>query len=283
MGMKLAERLRNSRYFGLRLLLKDTAQNLKSAQLPLVASSLAYTTILSIIPLLAVSFALFQTFGGQEVLNKTLEPFILNNLAEGVSDEVVDKLETFIANAHGKAIGLGGLVGLIFTSMSMLSSIEKAINRVWHAPMTRSLFHRVSSYWLLITLGPLALTVALGAATSSHIPLTSLLPSGTGGFILSAVILSAVYKYVPHTRVRSRCAVIAGIVIAGVFVLAQNGFKLYTSRVVSYSNIYGSLGAIPLLLLWIYICWMIVLSGAAFTVALQKQAEVLDQAGAAKP
>lgn len=273
--MKYSERLRTHKLFGLKVIFRDTAEFMRQAQLSLVASSLAYTTILSIIPLLAVSFALFQSFGGQETLNRTLTPFILNNLAEGVSDEVVVKLESFIANAHGSAIGLGGLIGLIFTSMSMLFSIEKAINRVWHAPMSRSLFHRVSAYWLFITLGPLALAVTVGFMTTAQIPLSSLFPSGTGAFLMTALILSAIYKWVPHTHVRKRCAVISGVAVAAVFILAQNGFRLYTARTVSYNKIYGSLAAIPVLLLWIYIVWMIVLSGAALTAALQKRQDAL--------
>jgi membrane protein len=282
---KYVERLRTHRLFGLKVLFRDTGDFMKQAQLPLVASSLAYTTILSVIPLLAVSFALFQAFGGQETLNKTLTPYILSNLAEGVSDEVVEKLESFIANAHGSAIGLGGLIGLIFTSMSMLFSIEKAINRVWHAPMTRSLFQRVSSYWLFITLGPLALAVAVGFMTTSQIPLSSLFPSGTGAFLMTALGLSAIYKFVPHTQVSKRCAMIAGVVTSAVFILAQNSFRIYTARAVSYNKIYGSLAAIPVMLLWVYIVWMIVLSGAALTAALQKRQNAIGIAknGDAKP
>jgi membrane protein len=260
-----------------RIILKDTAQYMKQAQLLLVASSLAYTTILSIIPLLAVSFAIFQAFGGLKSVNDVIEPFIVSNLAEGVGEDVVSKIEGFITNAHASVIGVGGLVGLIVTSMSALSSIEKAINRVWHAPMTRSLFHRLSSYWLFITLGPVALAVAVGAATSSHLPLSDLFPTGTGAYLLTALLFTGVYKWVPHTRVRARCAVAAGLLMALVFHLAQFAFRFYTSHVLSYSKIYGSLGAVPIVLLWIYIVWIIVLTGAAFTAALQKQVEVILQ------
>lgn len=283
--LKYIERLRTHKLFGFKMLFRDTGNFMKQAQLPLVASSLAYTTILSVIPLLAVSFALFQAFGGQETLNKTLTPYILNNLAEGVSDEVVEKLESFIANAHGSAIGLGGLIGLIITSMSMLFSIEKAINRVWHAPMTRSLFQRISSYWLFITLGPLALAVAVGFMSTSQIPLTRLFPSGTGAFLMTALVFSAIYKFVPHTQVSKRCAVISGVATAAAFILAQNGFRIYTARTVSYNKIYGSLAAIPVMLLWIYIVWMIILSGAALTAALQKRQNALGiaEAGDAHP
>jgi membrane protein len=249
----------------------DFNKQLRQAQILLVASSLAYTTILSIIPLLAVSFAIFQAFGGLTRLYAVIEPFILNNLAEGTSDEVTAQIRGFITNAHGSALGIGGLIGLIFTSMSMLANIEKAINRIWNAPVSRSLFHRIASYWLFITLGPLALAVGVGAATSTNIPLTSILPSGTGLFLLAVVVFSSVYKWVPHCKVRFVYALLSGTVTAILFHLAQFGFRIYTTKVLSYSKIYGSLGAVPILLLWIYIIWIIVLSGAALTATLQKR------------
>jgi membrane protein len=124
--------------------------------LPLVASSLSYTTILCIIPVLAVSFAIFQIFGGLEKMYDVIEPFVLNNLAEGVSDQVIDALRTFINNAHTKTLGVGGLIGLAVTSVTMLQSVERAINGVWNAPLKRSFLRRLTSYGLIIILGPFA-------------------------------------------------------------------------------------------------------------------------------
>lgn len=253
-------------------ILRDALDHMKQAQLPLVASSLAYTTILSIVPLLAVSFAIFQAFGGLQTLGETIEPFIVSNLAEGVSDDVVSKIESFVSNAHAGAIGITGLIGLLFTSMSMLLNIEKSVNRMWQVPLSRSLAKRITFNLLFVALGPIAFSVALGAATSAHLPLSSIFPSGTGIFLFTALAFFVLYKWVPHTRVRPGCAAVAGILNAAVFSIAQRGFKLYTSHLMTYSKIYGSLGAVPILLLWIYIVWFIVLGGAAFTAALQKRA-----------
>ena len=169
---------------------------IERSNLLLVASSLAYTTILSLIPLLAVSFAIFQAFGGLSKLYAVFEPLILSNLAEGLGEEVVLKLKSFIGNAHGSALGVGGFVGLVFTSMSMLSSIEKAINRIWNTQSRRTLFQRVSAYWLFITLGPLALAIAVGTATSSDFPLSALLPNGFAMFVLTSLLFTGIYFWV---------------------------------------------------------------------------------------
>jgi len=255
----------------LRNILMDTWNQTRKAQLLLVASSLAYTTILSVIPLLAVSFAVFHAFGGMEKLDASLEPFILSNLTEGASEDVMKTLHSFIDNAHASAIGVGGLFGLIFTSTSMLSSIEKAINSVWLAPVKRGWFARIASYWLFITLGPLALAVAVGFATTANIPMASLFPTGTGVFLITTAIFFSIYKWVPHCKVHTGYALVSALFTAIFWNLARWGYSMYTEHAVSYSKIYGSLGAVPILLLWIYIAWVIVLSGAALTASLQNR------------
>ena len=252
-------------------ILCDTTQQMKQAQLLMVASSLAYTTILSIIPALAVSFAIFQAFGGMEKLYETIEPIVLSNLAQGASKEVISILHQFIDNAHTGAIGVGGLIGLIFTSMAMLSSIEKAINHVWQVKMSRGIFQRISAYWLFITLGPLALSVAIGIATSSQVPIWRLFPSGTGLFLTTVGVFFCVYKWVPHWEVHWQPALFSALATALFWNLARIGYTLYIQSVVTYSKVYGSLAAVPILLLWIYIIWVIVLGGAALTSALQKR------------
>jgi len=252
---------------------RDTAKQMGEAKLLMVASSLAYTTILSIIPVLAVSFAIFQAFGGMKKLYDTIEPIILSNLAHGASEEVIAALHRFINNTHAGAVGVGGMIGLIFTSMSMLSSAENAINLVWQTKVTRGFFQRVSSYWLFITLGPLALSVAVGFATSSNLPLRHLLPDGTGMFLINIGLFFIIYKWVPQAQVKWGYALISAVVTATFWNIARLGYTFYTKTVVTYNAVYGSLGAVPVLLLWIYIIWVIILGGAALTAALQKRVE----------
>ena len=239
----------------------DTWEQMAQAQLFTVASSLAYTTILSIIPLLAVSFAIFKAFGGMERVYGVVEPFILSNLAEGVSADVIDKLHGFIENAHTSTIGVGGLVGLVFTSMSMLMSAENAIHRIWQSPNRRSLFQRVASYWLFITLGPLGGAVA--------IPIAWYFPGDTGIFLVTVGFFYLIYKYVPQHRIRPRYALTSAIVAALLWDLARVGYTVYARMAISRSNIYGTLSAVPILLFWIYIAWLVILSGASLTAALQ--------------
>ena len=253
---------------------KDTFRYIKEAQIPLIASSLAYTTILSIVPLLAVSFAIFQAFGGLEKIYAMLEPIIIENLAQGQGEQTAKTIKEFITKIHAGAMGVGGLVGLIVTSMSMLSSAEKAINKIWNTEIRRNFFQRISAYWLFITLGPLTLAVVMGLINSSpKIETFKFFPGGTAFFISSALFFSAVYKWVPNRHVQWKPAIIAAIMTAGLWSLARFGYSIYTKSFVSYQKIYGSLAAIPIFILWIYILWMIILSGAAISAALQKRFE----------
>lgn len=248
----------------------ETTRLVKRHQLSLVASSLAFDTLLSIIPLLAVSFAVFHAFGGLERLQHTLEPFILSNLAQGSGAGAAAALRGFIANANASAVGAGGFIGLVVTSMILLSSADAAINRVWDVPLKRPLFAQVASYWLLITMGPLALAVLLGLATSRDLPAARFLPSGLGVAMVVPALLFCVYQFVPARKVDWRCALCSASLTGLLLSLAGLGYEIYAKKAVSYSKIYGPLSAIPLLMVWVYLLWLITLAGAAFTAGLQK-------------
>ena len=110
---------------------RDTVRQILAAELPLIASSLAYTTLLSIIPAIAVSFSLFQAFGGLEKIFNVIEPLIVENLAATTSGDAVAAIRKFIDNAHAGVVGAGGFIGLMITTLLMFNGIERALNRVW--------------------------------------------------------------------------------------------------------------------------------------------------------
>ncbi len=250
----------------------DMSRMMTGTHLLTQAASLAYTTILSIIPALAVSFATFKAFGGMEKVYATIEPLIMQNLAEG-SDDAIGAIRGFIANVHTGAIGMSGFLGLVVTSMAMLYSIEKAVNQIWRVSMRRNWVQRIAYYWLFITMGPVALAVAVGAATSAAVPFKDIIPTGAGFFVSTTIIFTLVFKIVPHRPVHWKPALAAASLTAAGWSIARVTYSIYTREILAYNKIYGSLGAVPILLLWIYIIWVIVLSGAAMSAALQKRFE----------
>ncbi|MBI5625361.1 MAG: YihY family inner membrane protein [Elusimicrobia bacterium] len=257
----------------MRVLAVDVVKQISGTNMFTEAASLAYTTILSIIPALAVSFATFKAFGGMEKLYSLVEPMIIKNLAEGSEEAVILAIRGFIANVHTGAIGISGFAGLIVTSMLMFYSIECAINNIWRAPMRRGglwVLRRIAYYWFFITMGPLAVAVAVGAGSSMSVPFSRLLPGGAGFFLLASGFFFVVFKLVPNRHVHWQAAFIAGIITGAGWSVARASYGIYTREVVTYSKIYGSVGAIPILLVWIYIIWVIVLTGAAVAAVLQK-------------
>lgn len=252
---------------------RDTATEFREAELPLAASSLAYTTILSIIPLIAVSFSIFKAFGGMDKLYATIEPLIFENLAEGADAKTLETIRSFVGNIHAGTLGVSGFLGLLITSMTMLSSVEKSINRIWKTPMTRTWFQRVSTYWFFITLGPLAVSFAVGLATSLNLPMKSFLPSGLSLFPILVLVFFGMYKFIPHRKVDWKPALIASVWTSVSWLMAKAAYSIYVKKVVAYDKIYGSLGAVPILLVWIYVAWLVVLAGAALSAALQRRIE----------
>ncbi|MBI5211130.1 MAG: YihY family inner membrane protein [Elusimicrobia bacterium] len=256
-----------------RALVSDVVKQVNGTNMFTEAASLAYTSILSIIPALAVSFATFKAFGGMDKVYASIEPIIIKNLAEG-SDDAIDAIHGFIANVHAGTIGLTGFLGLVITSMFMFYSIETAINNIWRAPMRRGdlwILRRIAYYWFFITMGPLALAVSVGAASSMNIPFREVLPGGTGFFLATAVFFFVVFKLVPNRHVHWQAALIASLLTGLGWTVARASYTVYTRQVLSYHKIYGALGAVPILLFWIYIIWVIVLTGAAVSAALQKK------------
>jgi membrane protein len=249
----------------------ETIKKAQEAEINLAASSLAYTTILSIIPFLAVSFSIFKIFGGMERLYDALEPIVFENLAEGADEQTLITIRSFISNIHAGAVGMSGFLGLIVTSMMMLSSVELAINRVWKIKNERTLYQRISSYWLIISMGPILGGLAVGFTTSLGKPFSQVLPSSVVLFPILVSVFYLMYKFIPACKVHWKSAIISSLYTSLSWLIAKAAYGFYIKKVVSYNKIYGSLGAIPILLVWIYVAWMVVIAGAALSSTLQKR------------
>ncbi|MBI4373761.1 MAG: YihY family inner membrane protein, partial [Deltaproteobacteria bacterium] len=144
----------------------------RKKMIPVRATALAYTTLLSLVPFLAVTFALFKAFGGLEKAAEPLRAMILSNLATGTGSVVTGYLDQFIENFRSSAVGLIGFLLLILSVVGVLATIEKAFNDIWEIPQSRSFVRRFTTYWTLITTGPILIGVTLavtGALQSSQL------------------------------------------------------------------------------------------------------------------
>ncbi|MFN7131337.1 MAG: YihY family inner membrane protein, partial [Myxococcales bacterium] len=179
----------------------------------------------------------------------------------------------FIDNASSKALGGVGGLFLLVSAVSLLNNIERSLNEIWGVSRKRPLLQRVLIYWCALTLGPIALGFSLVAtgvvqAVAGQLGLGSSLLTMLP-LVTSVLLLAFLYIAAPNAKVSFRAALGGGLVAGVAWEIAKHGYALYAARSIQYSAIYGSLGAIPLFLVWVYVSWLLVLFGARLAYALQ--------------
>ena len=260
----------------LHLLVKE----LMGGQLNLRAMSLVYTTLLSVVPLLAVSFSVLKGFG---VHNK-IEPLLYNLLAplgpNGV--EITDRIIGFVENVKVGVLGSVGVVLLIYTVIALLQKIESAFNFVWQIDNLRSLSQRVSNYLSVTLVGPLLIFSAIGFTTAvldteTAQQFASMEPFGTlilyGSklipYVLVCLAFTLIYIFIPNTHVHFTAALVGGVIAGVLWKITGWGFAAFIASSSKYAAIYSSFAIVILLLIWLYLSWLILLVGSQIAYFVQ--------------
>ncbi|MDF7670981.1 virulence factor BrkB family protein [Orbaceae bacterium ESL0721] len=241
-------------------------------RLTISAAGLSYTTILALVPLTTVIFSLLSAFPIFNDASHALKELIYNNLLPAASDTVGHYLDQFIQNT--KKMTIFGIVGLIITSLLLIRSIDSALNLIWQTKRKRSLIYNLTIYWTILTLGPIL--VGSSVAVSSYIfSLKWFTNTATSGFLLNILpfIISIIgfwllYSIVPTEPVPAKAALIGSLIAAILFEIGKRAFTLYVTSFPTYQLIYGVVSSIPIMLVWIYCSWCIVLFGAEFSAAV---------------
>jgi membrane protein len=239
-------------------------------RLGLTAGSLTFTTLISLVPLVTVMLAVFTAFPMFAGLEGALEKYFLQNL---VPDSIAKPVLRSLTQFAGKARGMGtvGLLLLVVTALALVLTIDRTLNAIWRVRTPRPFAQRILVYWTGLTLGPLALGLSLSLtsyAVSASRGLVAALPGGVEmllellQFMLLAGATAGLFHYVPNTAVRWRHAWAGGLFVALAFELAKKGLGWYVASVPTFSAVYGAFATLPILLLWIYLGWVIVLLGA---------------------
>ena len=256
-----------------------------SGQLTLHSMSLVYTTLLSIVPLLALSFSVLKALGVHQRMEPFLYQFFQPMGPQGI--EIAEQILGFVDNIKVGVLGSVGLAMLVYTVISLVQKIERSFNMIWRVPDMRSMAQRFSNYLSVIMVGPLLMVSAVGATAtvlSSDIAQTLLAIEPFGSLIVIAtrftpffLVVAAftfVYIFIPNTRVKFRYAFIAGL-LAGIS--WQAGGMLFASFVAGsakYAAIYSGFAVGIILLIWIYLNWMILLLGASLAFYMQNPGSV---------
>ena len=240
------------------------------------AAGLVFTTLLSLVPFLAVMFSVLKAFDVHHVI----EPFLAQALEPlgPKSKEITSTIVGFVDNIKIGVLGVFGIAGLFYTAYSLIDKIEQALNAIWQVKQGRTWERKFADYLSAVLVGPVLVVSAFGllATLKSHTLVQRLMdmePLGTllvwSGDLVPFAMLCAVftffYKTIPNTHVHWRSAAVGGISAAVVWIIAEEIFATFVTASANYSAIYSSFAVLILFLLWLYTGWMIVLIGAQFS------------------
>ena len=248
----------------------------RDARLGVSASSLTFTTVLALVPLFTVGLAVFSAFPVFGKFQDAIQRWLIESLVpESIARQVLGYLTQFSRKAS--RLGSMGLVAVLVSALALMVTIERTLGQIWRVNRQRPLAQRVLLYWSAITLGPLLLgasVVITSYLLSASRDVVDTLPAflrwllDSFEFVLLALCLSGVYFYVPYTAVRWRHALTAGLMGTLGIELAKKLLALYLTQIPTYSAIYGAFAAVPILLVWIYVAWVVVLLGAVVAASL---------------
>jgi membrane protein len=241
-----------------------------------VAGSLTFTSVLALVPMLTIAFAIFTTFPIFHTFSASLEAYFIQNLMpKAISNSIMGYLTGFASKAAG--LSLIGAAGLLVTSLAMMAMIDRVFNRIWRVKTGRPVLQRVLVYWALVTLGPLLIGISMTVTANLFVVTGAVVGQvkmiGALFYTLISVGLTTVaftmlYVTVPNRTVDWGDAAWGGLLAGLAFEIAKRLFAAFVARVPTYAMIYGALAAVPLFLVWIYLSWFITLVGAVLVAAL---------------
>lgn len=255
---------------------RTLGERLREDRLGLSAGSLTFTTIIALVPFFTVVLALFTAFPVFGKLQGAVQAWLVQSL---VPDAISRQVLGYLTQFAGKASRMGalGLVFLFLTALSLVLTIDRTLNGIWRVRRPRPLAQRVLIYWAVITLAPLLLAASLSVSSyliSASRGLVAGVPGAlrvlldVGEFLLLVAGLAALYRYVPNTPVRRAHAWVGGLFAALGIEIARRLLAVYLSAVPAYSAIYGAFATVPILLVWIYMGWLVILLGAVLAAYL---------------
>jgi membrane protein len=251
-------------------------QRFREDRLGQTAGSLTFTTTIALVPLVTVilaaltAFPLFSDF--QIVVQKRM---VEGLVPDNISRQVLGYLTQFASKAN--RLGMAGVVVLFFSALALTFTIDRALNTIWRVRQRRPFGQRLLLYWTALTLGPLILVISLGLmgqfltwAREWQPQWMAYWASLSWAYQLVVMMLSvgALYRYVPYTQVSWPHALTGGVWVALVSELARDGLAAYFGKMTTYSVVYGAFATVPILLIWIYMVWVIVLLGAVLVANL---------------
>lgn len=256
--------------------LLDFFRHCKDDKITVSAGHLAYVSLLSLVPFIMVFFTILSAFPAFAEVRGELESFIFTNFVPHAGGVV----QEYVAQFAGKASQMSaiGILSLVVVALLLISNIDKTLNLIWRTKSERPAIFTFAIYWMVLTLGPLLMgssvvvssyLVGLANFAEEYTPGVTTLLLTIGTFLLSVSAFFIIYMVVPNKQIKAKYAISGAFLAAVLFDLSKKGFAFYVASFPSYQLIYGALAVIPILFLWVYLSWIIVLLGAEFTHELE--------------
>ncbi|MGB2741117.1 MAG: virulence factor BrkB family protein [Cognaticolwellia sp.] len=250
--------------------------NFKNERIHVTAGYLSYVTLMSLVPLMVVMLSVMTAFPIFSEIRELIENFVYQNFVPASGDVVQEHITGFVSNAS--KMSAVAITALFIFAMLLISAIDKCLNKLWRVDEKRRVITSFSMYWMVLTLGP----VLVGSSIVMSSYILSLVSLGdydllglTNIFVRALPLFASIaaffilYMVVPNKIIPVKFAIAGATLAAILFEIAKKSFAIYVTHLPSYQAIYGALSSIPILFLWVYLSWLVVLVGALFTVSLE--------------
>ena len=241
-----------------------------------IAGSLTFTTLLSLVPLVAIALSVVAAFPAFAEFSEQIKEFILTTMVPEAANKVIAVYMQQFADNAVKLTAIGtAFLGV--TALALMLTIDKALNSIWRVSRLRPLLHRLLIYWAVLTIGPLLIgasisltywLIGVSMGLAQDIPGSEIALLRLGPLVLTSIAFSIPYLIVPNRQVSLRHAIAGGVAAAVGFEVMKQGFAFYITRFPTYQAVYGTFATIPIFLLWVYLSWLMVLIGAVIAASL---------------
>ena len=235
-----------------------------------IASSLTFTTLLALVPLVTITLTLISAFPMFSGLGGQIHDFLLANMLPDKAGQIVSAYIEQFSGRAGQLTALG-TAALAVTAFVTMYTIEQAFNSIWRVLRRRPVAQRILVYWAVLTLGPIligaslsitSLVVGASLGVARQVPLAEETILRLVPFVLTCAAFTLLYYVVPNRPVEPRHALLGGLLAAVAFEFMKRGFAVYVAKFPTYTLVFGAFAAIPIFLLWVYFSWVVIVAGA---------------------
>lgn len=244
-------------------------RRMRDAEIPLLSASLAFSTLLCLVPFLAVGFAVFNFVTGFEAISAEVQKYILDFFKGTAGPEASVVMQKTLTRVSQKSWTTTSAIILFLTSLRIFYSLELAINRIWLSKERRPFLNRLGIVLGFYFLIPFGLAVWVGLRSADQLKPIFLWNPVLWDILLMFGLLFLINRWMPSQKVRGWAATAGALLSAVGLVALGQSFKFITKQIFNYSKIYGSLAALPILCLGILLTWQVILFGVAFAASLQ--------------